>query len=225
MTHEKIAETFDEWAASGRADGMEVRHGDVARQVLEAMEVRPGMQLLDVGCGTGWATRILGKKAPGAQAVGIDVSPGMIAKAEELSDWTSRARYERMTFDSIDFPDGRFDRVFSMEALYYAPDLDAALREIHRVVKPGGTIDCLVDRFKESPASEPWASDVGLGMAWLGEEEWADTFRSIGFEPVETRRLRDARGDDAPTADGHDPALVAALREAGTLWIRGTKPA
>ena len=64
-------------------------------------ELAPGQALLDVGCGAGWTTRRLGKKAPGAQAVGIDVAPGMIAKADGLSDWTSRARFECAAIESF----------------------------------------------------------------------------------------------------------------------------
>lgn len=224
MSHDDIARVFDEWAEAGRAEDMEARHGDVARQVLDALEVKPGMQLLDLGCGGGWATRILGKKAPGAQAIGVDVSPGMIVKADALSDWTSRARFERMAFDALDFPDGKFDRVFSMEALYYAPDLGAALREVHRVTKPGGTVDALVDRYKEAAATEAWAADVGLPMAWLGEDEWRAAFEEAGFAEVATRRLFDSRGDEAPSPALHDPGDLASIRAAGTLWIHAVRP-
>lgn len=219
MTHAAIAKTFDDWAARGWAEEMEERHIDVARQVLDPMPVKAGMQLLDLGCGGGWATRILGKKAPGAQAIGVDASPGMIAKADALSDWTSRARFERMHFEALTFPDNRFDRVFSMEALYYAADLDAALRELARVTKSGGTLDVLIDRYKESPTTLGWSEDVGLALAWLGVDEWRARLESVGFEPVEARRLFDSRGADAPVPAGHVPEDLAAARAAGTLWL------
>ena len=66
----------------------------------------------------------------------------MIAKSEALHDLTSRARYERGRFEALEFSDGKFDRVFSMEALYYAVDLEQAITEIHRVLKPGGRYAC-----------------------------------------------------------------------------------
>lgn len=223
MNHADIAQTFDDWAARGRAEEMEQRHVDIGRQVLEGMPVKPGMQLLDLGCGGGWATRLLGKKAPGAQAIGVDVSPGMIAKAEALSDWTSRARFERMPFEALTFADRRFDRVFSMEALYYAADLDVALREVARVTKPGGTLDVLVDRYKESPATERWASDVGLPLVWLGIEEWTARLGAVGFAPVEARRLFDSRGTSAPTLAEHGHADLDAVRAAGTLWLHAVR--
>ncbi|MGB0332828.1 MAG: methyltransferase domain-containing protein, partial [Planctomycetota bacterium] len=127
MTHHSaLVSLFDRLAADGTADRYEALHDDIARQVLDAMEVRPGHQLLDAGCGAGWVTRRLGKKAPGAQAVGIDASAAMISRADEVSDWTSRARFECMTIEDIDFPEGRFDHVFALDTLEYVEDLAAA---------------------------------------------------------------------------------------------------
>ena len=85
MSHEAIRTVFDTWATNGRAEGMEQGHGDVVAQVVGQMGIRPGMQSLDLGCGHGWATRLLGKAAPGATAIGVDVSPAMIAKATGTS--------------------------------------------------------------------------------------------------------------------------------------------
>ncbi len=218
MSHEAIRTVFDTWATNGRAEGMEQGHGDVVAQVVGQMGIRPGMQSLDLGCGHGWATRLLGKAAPGATAIGVDVSPAMIAKAEETHDLTSRARYVLGTFDALDFKDGRFDRVFSMEAIYYAPDLTAALAEIARVTKSGGELHMLLDRFQESPVTEGWSADVGLEMAWLGVAEWEEAVRAAGFTDVTSSRVLDSRGpSDAADADR------VALHEAGTLWIRGTR--
>jgi cyclopropane fatty-acyl-phospholipid synthase-like methyltransferase len=70
VSHERIAATFDQWADDGRDLRMEKGHGDVVRQVIAQLGVRPGEQILDLGCGNGWATRLLAKTAPGVGAVG-----------------------------------------------------------------------------------------------------------------------------------------------------------
>ncbi|MFT7480747.1 MAG: trans-aconitate methyltransferase, partial [Gammaproteobacteria bacterium] len=75
MSHDKIASTFDDWAKSGRAERLEDGHGDVVRQVIARMDFKAGDQTLDLGCGSGWATRLLANGAPGSGAIGIDVSP------------------------------------------------------------------------------------------------------------------------------------------------------
>lgn len=227
MSHESIATTFDDWVQSGKADGLEPDHGDVVLQILPQMEIKAGMQTLDLGCGTGWATRALAAAAPGAGAIGIDVSPAMIAKADELHDLTSRARYEKGTFEEIDYKEGKFDRVFSMEALYYAVDLSKAVSEIHRVLKPGGVAHIIINRFAESKHSEGWAEQVGLDMAYLSEDEWMDKFQEAGFAEIEASRVLDSRGVDEAsfTPDVHRPDITVAreLHEAGSLWIKATK--
>ena len=224
MTHVELARTFDAWAALGRAEEMELRSIDVTRQVLATLAVKPGMQLLDLGCGGGWAARLLGKLAPGAQAIGVDVSPGMIARAELLSDWTSRARFERMPFEELTFSDRKFDRVLAVEALDHAVDLPAAVRELFRVTKPGGTIDVLLERYKESPATEGLGVGLGFERAWIGEADWCAVLATGGFEAVAAQRVFDARGPETPAlswspAEGQHEALAA-----GTLWLHAVRP-
>lgn len=228
MSHDKIAATFDEWAKSGRGAGLEKGHGDAVRQVIAQMDIRAGNQMLDLGCGTGWATRMLGSAAPGAGAVGVDVSGDMIAKADELHDWTSRARYEKGSFEALGFNDGKFDKAFSMEALYYAVDLDKSLSEILRVLKSGGTADIIIDHFKESPHTESWTESIGLSTHYMGEEEWKAAFEKAGFTKVQLTRVIDSRGpgDEADfEANVHeaDWKTHVELHEAGSLWIHALK--
>lgn len=229
MSHEKIASTFDDWAERGRAAGMQDGHGDVVRQVIAAMAIRPGQQTLELGCGNGWATRLLGQAAPGAGAVGIDISSGMIAQAESLHDFTYRARYERSSFEQLAFPDGKFDRVFSMEALYYAVDLDASLREMQRVLKSGGAADIVIDCFAESEHTADWSDKVGLDMHRLGEAEWRARFEAAGFTGIELKRVLDSRGpgeesEFVPSEHCRDWKTRVELHAAGSLWIHATKP-
>lgn len=230
MTHESLKQLFDSWAESGRADRLEQGHGDVVAQVIERMDIRAGMQTLDLGCGTGWATRILAASAPGSGAVGVDVSPAMIKRAEELHDLTSRARYEVSAFETLDFPDNKFERIFSMEALYYAVDLEAALAEAFRVTKPGGIAHLIVDRFQESPHTEGWADNVGLAMHWLSESDWCKALQTAGYTSVESERVLDRRGPGeesqfTPTKHTPDWKTAQELHQAGSLYCRATKPA
>ncbi len=229
MSDEKVVQTFDRWAEQGRDAELEQEHGDVARQVIAQLGIGPGMKVLDLGCGNGWATRLLARANAGVQAIGLDASPGMIARAEALHSNTIRARYDHGSFEELAFKDGEFDRVFSMEALYYARDLARSIAEIFRVLKPGGHADALVDYYRESPASEPWARVMGLALHRLGEREWREAFERAGFAAVRTTRVLDSRGPAAahvpcdecePTHDAR-----AALHAAGTLWIHAEKPA
>lgn len=230
MSHDRIATTFDKWAADGQGDSMEHEHGDVVRQVLERLNIRPGFQILELGCGVGWATRKLACAAPGVQAIGIDASPRMIARAEELSSLRIRARYECGTFESLDFPDGKFDLAFSMEALYYAVDLERSLAEILRVLKPGGEAHVVVDYYEERPGTERWSELIGLGMHRLDEAGWRRAFERAGFEEATTERVRDVRGardaaDFQASRCFPDWQTYEGFHAAGSLWVRAKKPA
>jgi ubiquinone/menaquinone biosynthesis C-methylase UbiE len=168
----KVIETFDRWAEEGRDAELEHEHVDVARQVIADMQLEPGERVLDLGCGNGWATRLIAQANAGVQAIGVDASPKMIARAEALHSLTIRARYEVGAFEKLDFKNNHFDRIFSMEALYYASDLGQAVRECFRVLKPGGGIETLVDYYEESKASEPWAAVMGHALHHQNESGW-----------------------------------------------------
>jgi SAM-dependent methyltransferase len=228
MSHDQLSSTFDQWADAGRGASMESGHGDVVGQVIERMHLTAGDKVLDLGCGTGWATRLLAKSHAGVQAVGLDVSPKMVAKAEEEHSYTIRARYEVGPFEELEHKDGEFQRVFSMEAVYYSIDLPKTLSEIHRVLAPGGTADIVVDFYADNPGTKSWAAGVGVPMHWLSEEEWAEAFRAAGFGEVETKRVVDRRGAGDPAA--FEPSKwyatweeKLAVHEAGSLWIHATR--
>ena len=230
MSHEALARAFDEWAANGRGDRLEEGHGDVVDQVIAKMDIRPGHQILDLGCGNGWATRRLAQVAAGSGAVGVDVSPQMIARAEELHSFTIRARYEVATFDALGFGDDKFDKVFSMEALYYAPDVAQALAEARRVVKDGGTADVIIDLYEERPSTHGWVEfgqKHGFRMLCQSEAAWKSAFESAGFATVELNRVIDSRGpgDEATFEPSeHHPSWPdrVAYHEAGSLWIHAS---
>lgn len=228
MSHDRIATTFDTWATNGRAESMEHGHGDVVRQVIAKMRFKPGDQVLDLGCGNGWATRMLAKSAPGAGAVGVDVAPAMVARAEELTSYTIRAKYEIARFEELPFRDAVFDKAFSMEAIYYSVDLARALAEVQRVLKPGGTVDLVVDCFAESPSTRTWSSIVGLHMHCLSESDWKSKLAAAGFANVELARVIDSRGPGDPAQfkpSEHCPdwSSRVALHTCGSLWMHAEK--
>jgi ubiquinone/menaquinone biosynthesis C-methylase UbiE len=223
MSREKVIATFDAWALNGRDKGMEDGHGDVVRQVIARMSVRPGERVLDLGCGNGWATRLLAQTNAGVQAIGVDIAPQMIARAESLHSLTIRARYELGDFEALDFRDAHFDRLFSMEALYYARDVDKALAEAFRVLKPGAVADVIIDHYAESPATADWGERMGLQLHFQRESDWREAFARAGFAGVKTERVRDRRGplkdEFGCTADEH----AGEVHEAGSLWIHARK--
>ncbi|MFT7486302.1 MAG: SAM-dependent methyltransferase [Candidatus Paceibacteria bacterium] len=228
MSHEKIANVFDDWAAGGHGVGMEKNHGDVVEQVIDKLNIKAGFQILDLGCGVGWATRVLAQKGAGVQAIGVDASPGMIKLAEELSPLTIRARYELGHFEKLDFKDGKFNMLFSMEALYYTPDLDQALTEFLRVLQSGGHAEIVMDNYEGRASTAGWSAGVGLDMHHLSPAAWQAAFEKAGFTNVRTERVVDRRGagveaEFKSSSTYPDWDTYREYCEAGSLWVHGEK--
>lgn len=111
-----------------------------AEDLIARAAPRPGDRVLDLACGTGIVARLVAPRvAPVGTVTGYDISPAMLAVARE------RAATEGMdvTWDQGDaaalpYADGAFDLVLCQQGLQYFPDKHAALRELHRVLAPGG---------------------------------------------------------------------------------------
>jgi len=100
--------------------------------VLELLDVKPGERVLDLGCGTGHIAKKIHEE--GAEVVGVDASPEMIAKAKE--------NYPELDFGianganfTVDEP---FDAVFTNATLHWIQDADGVIRSVYHALKPGG---------------------------------------------------------------------------------------
>jgi SAM-dependent methyltransferase len=110
-----------------------------AQALIErARPIGPSDRVLDLGCGTGIVARLLRERLGGAASLtGLDVSPAMIAKARALAPDIAWHEGNAMT---LPFADHSFDLVLSQQMLQFVPDRAAALREIRRVLVPGGRL-------------------------------------------------------------------------------------
>ncbi|UAB69303.1 malonyl-ACP O-methyltransferase BioC [Vibrio sp. SCSIO 43132] len=129
-----ISESF------GRAAATYDQHAAFQRQVghllLDKMpEDLTGKIILDLGCGTGYFSEILATR--GAKVVAADLSEAMLSATEHRCVGLN-VHCENVDADSLPFSDDSFDFVFSSLALQWCDDLSVPLREIQRVVKPGG---------------------------------------------------------------------------------------
>ena len=186
----RVAEIFDEWARTGRAEGMERGHAPAARMAFDRLHPGPESRFLDIGCGNGYAARWAATASPRGHVVGLDVSTEMIDHARLLSAGLSNVEYVAGAFPDVEVPGGPFDAIFSMEVFYYLPDLDAALRKTRDLLRAGGAFACVVDFYGENTASHCWPADLGVRMTLLDSAGWADAFRRAGLAVGEQRRLR-----------------------------------
>ncbi|MEV1172459.1 class I SAM-dependent methyltransferase [Nonomuraea sp. NPDC049784] len=105
-------------------------------ELLPCLGIRPGEQVLEVGYGPGGLLRLLGR-TPAARVCGVDPSPEMRSQA------TRRAKEADLrvgTAEDTGFPGESFDCVVAVNNVALWPDLDAGLRELRRVTRPGGRV-------------------------------------------------------------------------------------
>jgi ubiquinone/menaquinone biosynthesis C-methylase UbiE len=104
--------------------------------------LRPGMRLLDCGCGPGAIALGLAAIVSPGETVGVDVEPSLVEQARALAAerGVANVRFEVGSAYDLPFPDGSFDAVFANMVLHHLREPVTALREMRRVLKPGGIV-------------------------------------------------------------------------------------
>src|SRR5213596_2682619 len=91
---EQFRTEFNEWARAGKGKSMERGHRPVGKQAIAKMRVPSEAHVLDVGCGSGWATRLLADYASHGRVTGIDISDEMVRLARESSQTYANVDFE-----------------------------------------------------------------------------------------------------------------------------------
>src|SRR5262245_1133841 len=149
-------------------------------------ELSAGTRVLDVGCGPGSITRGLAERvAPGA-VVGVDLSQETLesARRDAAARGLTNLRYEEGSVYAVPFPDASFERPYAHQVLQHLRERGAALREMLRVLRPGGLL---------AIRDIDWAT-----VAYWPRDPWLDRFVEIHFrtwyrnggEPAMGRQLR-----------------------------------
>jgi len=188
---QKLQQEFNQWAAAGRGDEMEDHHSDITGQTLALMALQPTDRVLDLGCGTGWASRRMARMVSAGEVVGLDVSDEMVRRAEQTSQEIMNVRYVWGSAEKIPAPDNQFNKVLSVESFYYYADQGQALDELRRVMAPEGKLFILINLYKDNHYSLRWVTELKVPVQALSEAEYKALLERHGFRKVEARRIPD----------------------------------
>ena len=148
-------------------------------------ELRAGLDVLDIGCGPGTITADLARLVAPGQVLGIDPSESVLEQARETASAAGRdnVRFDTGDVYALDADPGTYDVVHAHQVLLHLKDPVAALREMLRVVRPGGVVAA---RDTDYGGMVWWPSDPRL-------DRWLEIYRAVmhdsGGEPDAGRRL------------------------------------
>jgi ubiquinone/menaquinone biosynthesis C-methylase UbiE len=228
---EVLRQEFNRWAEQGRGEEMEAHHLDITEKTVRLMGLRPGERVLDLGCGAGWATRILarlvgdGPQGHG-QVVGLDISDEMIRRARAGSREFANIMYVWGSAQQIPWEENFFDKVLSVESFYYYPEQERVLAELFRVMAPRGRMFILINLYKDNPYSLRWVDELKVPVHARSEAEYVELLKAHAFEDVEARRIP----DESPTPEEYsgkwfkNAAELRDFKRIGALLLMAIKP-
>ena len=222
-TNEQLRTEFNEWARAGKGESMERGHRPVGQQAIAKMRINPEARVVDIGCGSGWATRLMADYAFEGRVTGIDISDEMVQLARESSKNHANVDFEIASAEQLPFADAEFTHAFSMESLYYYRNIPKALSEIHRVLRPGGLFVAVVDLYWENEATHQWIDTLKLPVELLSTDDYRSLFLDAGFENIRDERIIDPRPvpDDYTSGSFKSREDYVSYREAGSLMMSG----
>jgi demethylmenaquinone methyltransferase/2-methoxy-6-polyprenyl-1,4-benzoquinol methylase len=177
------------------------------RALIDAIDPRPGQRILDVATGTGMVAFGLARR--GATVVGLDQSEHMLSRARTRVEPGRPVTFIQGEAEHLPFADGEFDALTFTYLLRYVDDPAATMRELVRVVKPGGPIGMVEFGVPASaPLRAAWRAHTRVGLPLLG--------RAVSPAWVEVGRFL---GPNIEEFHARDPGLEQLWRDVGIVEI------
>ena len=176
---------------------MNLSHFKLTDWGLKHISIENHRTILDVGCGGGRTVSKLAAIATQGKVYGIDYSDESVAATKRTNaQWIDLGRVEirHGSVSQLPFPDGMFDIVTAVETHFWWPNLPGDMREVFRVLKPGGTLICIAEIYKGANTTaaklvEKYASRTGMTL--LSVDEHRELFTNAGYSNVQVIEERD----------------------------------
>jgi SAM-dependent methyltransferase len=193
---------FNLWAEHDAGKGMEVVHRPITERTLEEMSLSAADRVLELGCGDG-ATSLV---------VGVDVSDGMVQQARAKSAQFANLQFICGSAQQLPCKADTFTKLLSVESFYYFEDQNAVLRELLRVLAPGGQIFVLICLYSDHPDSLGMLNEVKMPLHVRSAAEYRRMFERVGWTAVQAKEfVREREPGSQP--DVHDRALLLIARK------------
>lgn len=168
---------------------MNIQHSGLTDWGLAHLSIEKHFTVLDVGCGGGRTIEKLASLASTGKVFGIDYSPASVAVARSTnapSIAAGRVDVQQGSVSHLPFPDDTFDAVTAVETHYYWPDFVRDLREIRRVLKPGGRLVIIAETYKGRRFDFIYRPVMMLLRAtYLTPAEHNDALSAAGYAEIE----------------------------------------
>lgn len=182
-----------DWLGRRIVRAMNLTHAAMTDWGLQQVTVNEDASILDVGCGGGRTIGTLAMMAPRGKIFGVDISRASVEFAREGNRERVDAGQVQILQGSVSalpFPDSTFDLVTAVETHYYWPDLPADVKNIHRVIKPGGAFLLIAETYRGGPLSFLYGIVMPLlRAAFLTDQQHRDLLTQAGFSEVSTSHL------------------------------------
>jgi malonyl-CoA O-methyltransferase len=140
LAKKEIIRSFNHAAES--YDAVAILQREVADRLLERLDyirIQPKI-ILDLGSGTGYCARLLESRYKKAKIIAVDIAEQMLAKNKNTRRWFDRKRYICGDIENLPIASKSADLVFSNLALHWCGDIEKAVHEMQRILKPGGLL-------------------------------------------------------------------------------------
>jgi len=170
---------------------MNSRHSKVTDWGLSHISIETNGAILDVGCGGGRTVSKLAAIATDGKICGLDYSKESVAVASRINRrWinTGRVEIQEGTVSQLPFPNAVFDLVTAVETHFWWSDLPAGMREVLRVLKPGGTLIIIAEIYRGAQTRTAKLAEKYLplsGMVLLTVDEHRELFANTGYSDIQ----------------------------------------
>lgn len=169
---------------------MNLSHSLLTDWGLEHIPIEKDWTILDVGCGGGMTVHKLAQIATAGKVYGIDYSEASVTVSKRTNQSfidTGRVEIRQATVSCLPFSENMFDLVTAVDSHYYWPDLVADLREVRRVLKPGGTLIIIGEKYRGGIYGglyKKWAEQ--FKMTFMSAHDLGELIVSAGYSEVQS---------------------------------------